>query len=108
MCELALLQSHGYGWNDLRQRRASDVAEGGVMFDMNFSTPYWTGGSDGEIASALGSVPHGAAWTLERRDPDDPELVTVVRHDGQRHHTGRVPHDRKVLAVITGGKGSNS
>jgi hypothetical protein len=56
----------GYTWHDLRERRIGALNVGAVVVTLMFPSAYWTGGPDGQIASAFGMTPCGTTASSSR------------------------------------------
>lgn len=88
-------KGHGYGWEDLRERPARDLAVGDVWVSPAAFSAY-TAGPDGRVAGAFGwEGPRGTAWTLTARNDD---VATCRSHDG-REEKAPIPAGARVLVV---------
>lgn len=90
-------KGHGYGWDDVRERPARDLAVGDVWVSPAAFAAYGVS-RDGRVAGAFGwSGPRGTAWTVTAREGD---VTTCRSHDG-REETAAIPEGARVLLVIT-------
>lgn len=89
-------KDHGYGWDDLRERPARELAVGDVFISPVAFAAYTTG-RDGRVAGVIGcGGPRGTAWTVVARDGD---VTTCRSHDG-REQTQEIPERARVLKVV--------
>ncbi|MER7487935.1 hypothetical protein ABTY20_18910 [Streptomyces sp. NPDC126497] len=73
-------KDHGYGWDDLRERPARDLAVGDTFVSPAAFSAYGVDGTTGRVFCMFGwEGPRGTAWTVTARDGG---LVTARSHDG--------------------------
>lgn len=95
MSETTEPEPHGYGWEDLRQRPARDLAVGDVFVSPAAFSAYGVA-ADGRVFAMIGyEGPRGTAWTVTARDGN---VTTCRSHDG-REETQEIPERARVLAV---------
>lgn len=96
MSETTEPEPHGYGWEDLRERPARDLAVGDVIVNPAAFAAYGVDRSSGRVFGMFGAGgPRGRAWTVTARDGD---RITARSHDG-REETQEIPEDARLLVV---------
>lgn len=89
-------KDHGYGWDDLRERSARELAVGDTFVSPASFSAYGVDGATGRVFSMFGwEGPRGTAWTVTARDGD---ATTCRSHDGIEV-TQQLPERAKVLVV---------
>lgn len=89
-------KDHGYGWDDLRERPARDLAVGDVFVNPAAFSAYGVDGATGRVFCMFGwEGPRGTAWTVTARDGD---VTTCRSHDG-RVQSQEIPEGARVLVV---------
>lgn len=89
-------KGHGYGWGDLRERPARDLAVGDTFVQPAAFAAYAVS-RDGQVRGVIGyEGPRGVAWTVTARDGD---VTTCRSHDG-REETAEIPEGARVLKVV--------
>lgn len=89
-------KDHGYGWDDLRERPARDLAVGDTFVSPAAFSAYGVDGATGRVFCMFGwEGPRGTAWTVTARDGD---VTTCRGHDG-REQTEMIPERARVLVV---------
>lgn len=89
-------EPHGYGWEDLRQRPARELAVGDVFVSSLPAFTTYGVTATGRVFSMFGcEPPGGVAWTVTARDGD---RITARGHDG-REETQEIPERARVLVV---------
>lgn len=89
-------KDHGYGWDDLRERPARDLAVGDTFVSPAAFSAYGVDGATGRVFCMFGwEGPRGTAWTVVARDGN---VTTCRGHDG-REETAEIPEGARVLVV---------
>ncbi|MGW2213279.1 hypothetical protein [Streptomyces sp. NPDC001781] len=87
---------HGYGWDDLRDRPATELTVGDTFVSgLGAFTTYWVD-KGGRVRGHGYEPPRGTAWTVVARDGD---RITARGHDG-REAAEAFRAGQRVLKVV--------
>jgi hypothetical protein len=90
-------KGHGYGWDDLRDRPAMELAVGDIFITGLGAFTAYAVGRDGRVRPLMGcEPPGGTAWTVTARYGD---TIRARGHDG-RIAQQNIPDRQRVLAVV--------
>lgn len=90
-------KGHGYGWDDLRDRAARDLAVGDVFVSGLGAFAAYAVSQDGRVRPLMGcEPPAGTAWTVTARDGD---RITARSHHGHEETAKEIPAGQYVLVV---------
>ena len=88
---------HGYGWDDLRDRPASELVVGDTFVSGLGAFASYTVARDGRVRPLMGcGKPGGTAWTVTAKDGTD---LTARSHHGYEE-TGEFTESTRVLKVV--------